>query len=230
MFGRSKPRNWRACGLQPLDDVGPRQRIGGGGERDARHAGNVRQRSGAVLGRSGPIGSRNGPRRSRTGQLAALPERIEFADRKRGVLTRAHGSVISPRSMRFDVLRLAPPSRVSNWRKAASTPASCSAPDSTCISAIGGDTPPLLRCGPGAGARWRGSGSTRLSPPVGISAPSPLPRRGSTIACWGTAELSSRRSREGSVQARAWDSGAWDDKRGSLGRAGLSPRRCSAIR
>jgi hypothetical protein len=149
----------RVFQLQPLDDVGAREVVGRGGERHARHAGValVQHVSARYSGRkswphwltqcaSSMANRLSSPRSCR---------RVELA-RKRGVVSRsgaAYSSVMSPRSRRFSTALASSKLRV-ELRKAASTPASCSAPTWSCISAISGDTTTVT---PKA-RRWRNDG------------------------------------------------------------------------
>jgi hypothetical protein len=88
--GRSwRRRHARLAQLQPLDDLGARRRVGGGGERDARHAGEalVQHGAGGTPGGSrGPTARRSAPRRWRTARARARASSIA---RKRGVSSRS---------------------------------------------------------------------------------------------------------------------------------------------
>ena len=147
--------------LQPLDDVGARQRVGGGGERDARHAGIAlvqhRQRAVSSGRKSWPHWlTQCASSMANSAELAALVQRIELRQeaRRRHALRRGvQQRDLAARSIARSTSGVSSQSSV-ELRKAASTPASCSAPTWSCISAISGDTTTVTPL-PGALARDR---------------------------------------------------------------------------
>ena len=98
----------RVAELQALDDLGARLRIGGGGERDARHAGEALvaapRAAGTPGGSRGPIATRSAPRRWRTARARVCASR----SRQRGVSRRSgatYSRSSSPRRARRSTSR-----------------------------------------------------------------------------------------------------------------------------
>jgi hypothetical protein len=150
----------RLLQLQPLDDVGAREVVGGGGERDARHAGValVQHRQAAVLGPEvvAPLADAVRFVDGEQGQLAAragCPAGSGTAAWSRARAPRRAGD-LAARQPPLDVLRLLEGERGIEERGL--DPASCSAPTWSCISAMSGDTTTLMPWP----ARWRAMAGT----------------------------------------------------------------------
>jgi hypothetical protein len=134
----------RVLQLQALDDVGARERIGRGGERDARHAGVALVQHGerAVLGAEvvAPLAHAVRLVNGKQAQLPALVQRIEQRQKARRGHPLGRGVQQGDVAAQQALLHASASSPAQGGvEKAASTPASCSAPTWSCISAISGE-------------------------------------------------------------------------------------------